>query len=103
MSGDVAYFVLAGQSLIDNWFRVDGLLDAFKSEFLKYNPQYSDVQFFDAATGGSAMLQSTAELNFQLNGNPKTETNYWYDETTGTPGPVLQSYESKLATWAAGK
>jgi Ca2+-binding RTX toxin-like protein len=98
-----AYFVLAGQSLIDNWFRQPGVLDAFKAEFLKYNPQYSDVQFFDAATGGSAILKSTAELNFQLNGNLKTETNYWYDETTGTPGPILASYESKLTSWAAGK
>jgi len=96
----IAHFVLAGQSNIDEWFRAgDGAaLEAFKNTFLALNPQYTDVQFFDAARGGSALLSASA-LEYAAVRAPddsdlfsRISQNYWYDETSGEAGPNLSMF-----------
>lgn len=107
----IAHFVLAGQSNLDQWFHAgDGVaLEAFKATFLELNPQYTDVQFFDAARGGSALLSGSA-LEYAAVRAPddaalyeRISENYWYDETTGTAGPNLTMFlEDIEAAVAAG-
>ena len=100
---ETAYFVIAGQSLANAWFTEPGVLAAFKADFIAKNPQYGDVQFFDAAVGGSAILKASAELNFTSRPDPGIKVNYWYDETTKTNGPRLDQFEDSLRQWATGK
>ncbi|WP_323769835.1 calcium-binding protein [Antarctobacter sp.] len=100
----IAYFVLAGQSNIDQWFSAGGgsALDAFRETFLALNPQYTDVQFFDAARGGSAMLAGSASqyADSRAPDDPDLHTriseNHWYDETNGTAGPNLTLFTDRL-------
>ena len=107
----IANFVLAGQSNLDQWFHAgDGAaLEAFKETFLALNPEYTDVQFFDAARGGSAMLSGSASdyADRRAPDDPelhdRISQNYWYDETTGTAGPNLTLFAERLeAEVAAG-
>lgn len=95
----IASFVVAGQSLTDLWFRQSGVLDAFRTRFLARNPQYADVQFFDAAVGGTAMLKASA----QASGDPASAARYFYDEASGADGPTLAALLPKLAKWANGR
>lgn len=96
----IAYFILAGQSNMDQWFHAgDGAaLAAFKETFLTLNPQYTDVQFFDAARGGSAMLEGSAleYADDRASDDPdlydRIAENYWYNETTGEAGPNLVGF-----------
>lgn len=105
----IAYFVLAGQSNMKAWFNDPATLAAFEAEFLRWNPQYTDVQFFNATNSGSAMLRSSAEANadYRAADDPAVweaiATDYWFDETTGGDGPTLAQLEAALAQWAAGK
>lgn len=105
----IAYFVLAGQSNMKAWFTEPGALDAFKSEFLRLNPSYSDVHFFNATNGGSAMLRSSAEASadYRASDDPvmwgKIAGDYWFDETVLGSGPALARLESALRAWAEGK
>ena len=100
----IAHFVLAGQSNLDEWFNAnDGTaLEAFKAEFLRLNPEYTDVQFFDAARGGSAMLSGSAAQYADTRApddpdlNERIRENYWYNETTGTAGPTLDLFTARL-------
>ncbi len=100
----IANFVLAGQSNLDQWFHAgDGAaLDAFKETFLALNPQYTDVQFFDAARGGSAMLSGSASQYADVRAPDDSELhervsqNYWYDEATGTAGPNVTLFTGRL-------
>ncbi|WP_417207998.1 calcium-binding protein [Antarctobacter sp.] len=100
----IAYFVLAGQSNIDQWFSAgDGsALDSFRETFLALNPHYTDVQFFDAARGGSAMLAGSASqyADSRAPDDPDLHTriseNHWYDETNGTAGPNLTLFTDRL-------
>ncbi|MDQ3247064.1 MAG: hypothetical protein M3Q52_09310 [Pseudomonadota bacterium] len=103
MSGIVAYFVVAGQSLADAWILYPAVRDAFRSEFLRFNPQYTDVQFFDAATGGTTMLRASADHLADISGEPERAARYWYDETRQSDGPIFDIYEQRLADWAVGK
>ena len=100
----IAFFVLAGQSNLDQWFHAnDGAaLDAFKDTFLALNPEYTDVQFFDAARGGSAILSGSATeyADRRAADDPelyaRISENYWYDETTGTAGPNLTLFTDRI-------
>ena len=103
MTKNIAYFVVSGQSLTDSYFVFPSSQAAFRAEFLAHNPEYTDVQFFDAARGGSAMTRADAALNGADNGNPETTQNYWYDERTGGDGPTLDLFSDNLADWAQGK
>ncbi len=90
------------------WVNDPTILQAFKDEFLRLNPQYSDVQFFDCAVGGSAMLSASALRNAEASELPPEAAaaaldNYWYNEVTRTDGPLLDELEEQLASWAAGK
>ncbi|RLJ41030.1 hemolysin type calcium-binding protein [Litoreibacter meonggei] len=105
----IAHFVLAGQSNIDQWFHVDdgSALESFKETFLALNPQYTDVQFFDAARGGSALLSGSA-LQYAGVRAPddadlfeRISQNYWYDETTGVAGPNLSLFLGRIETAVA--
>lgn len=105
----IAHFVLAGQSNIDQWFHVGNgsTLEAFKETFLALNPRYTDVQFFDAARGGSALLNGSA-LQYAGVRAPddadlfeRISQNYWYDETTEEAGPNLSLYLGKIAAAVA--
>jgi Ca2+-binding RTX toxin-like protein len=100
---NTAYFVVSGQSLTDAWFHQEGVLAAFRAEFLRHNPQYSDVQCFDAARGGSAILCASAELTYSQNAVDATRSNHWYDEATGGDGPNFDLFAGSLATWARDK
>jgi len=101
--GNTAWFVIAGQSLAKAWFTEPGVLAAFRADFLARNPNYTDVQFFNAAAGGSAILKGSAAQAYADNGNPDTKVNYWYDETTGGNGPKLNQFLAPLHKWSAGK
>ena len=100
----IAHFVLAGQSNLDQWFHADGgaALEAFRETFLTLNPGYSDVQFFDAARGGSAILGASAAdyADRRAPDDPdlhsRISQNHWYDETTGSAGPNLALFTSRL-------
>ncbi len=100
----IAHFVLAGQSNVDQWFHADdgAVLDAFKETFLAFNPQYTDVQFFDAARGGSALLSGSASQYAVVRAPDDPELfnrisqNYWYDEGTGDAGPNLALFSDRL-------
>ena len=100
----IAHFVLAGQSNLDQWFHADdgAALGAFRQTFLALNPQYTDVQFFDAARGGSAMLSRSAGqyADRRAPNDPelhdRISQNYWYDETTGQAGPNLTLFANRL-------
>jgi hypothetical protein len=96
----IAHYVLAGQSNMDQWFHAgDGAaLEAFKDTFLALNPQYTDVQFFDAARGGSALLSESA-LEYAAVRAPddavlfdRITQNYWYNENSGEAGPNLSMF-----------
>ena len=103
----IANFLLAGQSNINQWFHVDGgaTLDEFKAAFLRQNPQYSDVAFYDAARGGSAILAASAlqHADYRASDDPvlheAIQQNYWFDEETGTAGPDLQYFEQQILGW----
>ncbi len=105
----IAYFVLAGQSNLDEWFTVnDGAaLEAFRTEFLARNPQYTDVQFYDAARGGSAILSGSASEYADVRApddpelNARIAANFWYDEDTGTAGPNLDLFAARIAAEVA--
>ncbi|WP_298292275.1 hypothetical protein [uncultured Litoreibacter sp.] len=105
----IAHFVLAGQSNMDEWFNADNgaALDAFRAEFLARNPQYTDVQFFDAARGGSAILSGSASDYADTRApddpelNARIAANYWYDEDTGTGGPNLDLFTGRIAAEVA--
>ena len=96
----IAHFVLAGQSNMDQWFHAgDGAaLEAFKGTFLALNPQYTDVQFFDAARGGSALLSESASQYAAVRApdDPvlfdRISENYWYNENTGDAGQNLSMF-----------
>ncbi|EPX80952.1 sialate O-acetylesterase [Litoreibacter arenae] len=100
----IAHFVLAGQSNIDQWFHVDdgSALKAFKEAFLALNPRYTDVQLFDAARGGSALLSGSASqyAGVRAPGDvdlfERISQNYWYDETNGEAGPNLSLFQSRI-------
>jgi Ca2+-binding RTX toxin-like protein len=100
----IAHFILAGQSNVDQWFHSDGgaPLEAFKQTFLALNPQYTDVQFFDAARGGSAILGGSAlqyadaRASEDADLHERISQNYWYDESTGTAGPNLTLFAERL-------
>ena len=100
----IAHFVLAGQSNMDEWFHAgDGAaLEAFRDTFLALNPQYTDVQFFDVARGGSALLSESA-LEYAAVRAPddpdlfdRISQNYWYDENSGEAGPNLSMFSANL-------
>ncbi len=102
----IAHFILAGQSNMDQWFHAgDGAaLTAFTETFLALNPEYTEVQFFDAARGGSAMLEAAA-FDYAQSRAPddpvlfeRIAQNYWYDETTGTAGPTLVGFLEDIQT-----
>lgn len=101
----IAHFILAGQSNMDQWFHAgDGAaLTAFKDTFLALNPQYTDVQFFDAARGGSALLSGSASQYAAVRAPDdaalfdRIADNYWYDETTGEAGPNLSGFLDDIA------
>lgn len=105
----IAHFVLAGQSNIDQWFSAgDGVaLQSFRQTFLELNPEYTDVQFFDAARGGSAMLSASASqyANKRASEDPalhaRISDNYWYDEATQSAGPNLDLFSERLEAEAA--
>ncbi len=89
---------------MDQWFHADdgAVLDAFKETFLAFNPQYTDVQFFDAARGGSALLSGSASQYAVVRAPDDPELfnrisqNYWYDEGTGDAGPNLALFSDRL-------
>lgn len=100
----IAHFVLAGQSNTDQWFHAGGgvALEAFRDTFLALNPEYTDVQFFDAARGGSAMLSRSAAQYADVRAaddpvlHDRITQNYWYDETNSTAGPNLTLFTDRL-------
>lgn len=100
----IAHFVLAGQSNVDQWFHAGdrAALEAFRETFLALNPEYTDVQFFDAARGGSAMLSGSAGQYADVRASEdaalheRISQNYWYDETEGTAGPNLTLFTERL-------
>ncbi len=101
----IANFILAGQSNIDQWFHAgDGAaLRAFEEAYIAQNPQFSGVAFFDAARGGSAILQASAAdyAADRAGDNPdlfeRISQNYWYDEANGEAGPNLANFMHSLA------
>ncbi|NRA98310.1 MAG: hypothetical protein HRU32_00600 [Rhodobacteraceae bacterium] len=105
----IAHFVLAGQSNIDQWFYVgDGApLGAFRQTFLELNPEYTDVEFFDAARGGSAMLSASATQYAEKRAadDPalydRIAENFWYDETSQSAGNNLDLFSDRLAAEVA--
>ena len=105
----IAHFILAGQSNIDEWFNTenDVALEAFTQTFLAQNPQYSDVRFFDAARGGSAILSGSASEYADVRApddpelNARIAANYWYDEATGEAGPNLETFTDNIAAEVA--
>jgi Ca2+-binding RTX toxin-like protein len=107
-SGEVAYIPVVGQSMVDAWFRYPSVLDAFKDEFLKLRPEYSDVVFYDAARGGSATTQAAALMSANNRYAPGTDNynavmnNYWVNDNL-TDGHDLQLYLPGLTSWAQGK
>lgn len=102
-SESVAYFVIAGQSLAAAYTHHPEVLAAFEAEFLTHNPQYSRVEFYNVAQGGSALLRGTAENRAAMSGDPDHALNYWFDETGGADGPNLDQIEVGLAEWAQGR
>lgn len=96
---DIVFTVLlAGQSNISHWFYPpnDVALSAFEEVFLEFNPQYTDVRFYNAAAGGTAILsQSAADRAVSRERkNPGSgggiDQHYWFDETSSTFGPIFE-------------
>ncbi|WIY27427.1 hypothetical protein [Parasedimentitalea psychrophila] len=100
----IASFVLAGQSNIDPWIHAGGgaALKSFEDAYISLNPQFTGVAFFDAARGGSAILQGSAfdYAAARAGDDPdlygRISQNYWYDETNDEAGPNLVSFVQSL-------
>lgn len=103
VSENVAYFVIAGQSLAARFAEDSSALAAFEAEFLAHNPQYTAVEFFNAARRGTTILLGAAEFRAEYRGDPEPPTNYWYDEVSGVDGPILNEVAADLAAWGQGR
>lgn len=105
---NVAYIPVIGQSMVDAWFTYPSVLQAFKDEFLKLRPEFTDVVLYDAARGGSATTEAAALAYATIRGGEGTDAynavlnNYWVTDDL-TDGTDLQLFLPRLATWAAGK
>lgn len=93
------YFLVGGQSLIDGWFRHEGVTEAFATQYKAHNPDVENVHLIDVATGGSGILRSSMEflvdakrLDPESVDAQKVLRNHWYDEITGSNGPVLDIF-----------
>jgi len=105
---NVAYIPVIGQSMVASWFEYPSVLQAFKDEFLKLRPEYTDVVLYDAARGGSATTQAAALAYATIRGGEGTDAydavlnNYWVTDNL-TDGHDLQLFLPRLASWAESK
>lgn len=101
-----ANFLVAGQSNTAEWFKVDegAPREAFRNAFLQAQARFREVQLFDIARGGSAMLPSSAISNAaEFKDDPSlldiVQKNYWYDETTDLFGPAFERACRRIKAW----
>ena len=103
----IAHFLISGQSNIDQWFHSGegSALKAFKETYLSLNPHISDVIFYDAARGGSAMLASNARLYAESRSTIGTSAytvyvnNYWWDEEKDERGYSFNLFKKRIEGW----
>jgi hypothetical protein len=101
---NIAYFVVAGQSIIWRFAESPDAFNAFKSAFLEANPEYTDVEILNVARKGSTLTRGAAEYRADFQGNPKVAENYWVDELSGDiDGPNLVRAATQIASWGEGK